>query len=231
MINFYKYISIIFLIILSIFSFLYYKQKKELSEFKEKTQVDRQNLFAEIDSLKNTFHVVQLPGDTIISIEYIEKATHDTLIDTAFVFLEDTNIIKVNFSGKWKKGDYAGFTRYFKSLGTGNHYIEISSDSVVYTSKIFFDENKILKNQIYGNGNLLNVSTQIDEEVYKKILKDEKTSLISNFKLIPSITIDKNYNIGLNAKIGYKQSDYGVFLFAGEGNIGIELNYEICYRK
>jgi hypothetical protein len=221
----------IFIICLIITSLVFYQIKNnELKELNKKYQIAEQNLLAQKDSSNETFYVTDTLYNKITEIKWKTKTVKDTIRDTAFVFLNDSNII-VKFANKYDSGDFFGFTKYDQRTKKGDYFLVINQDSVVYVSNIFIDENGILKNEISGN-NVVILNSVIDRKYFSKIMFAQEDDLkwYDGFKLIPSIEVDKDYNVNLKADFGYQINDFGVFLFVGNENIGLKLNYEISTK-
>lgn len=226
---------IVFLVVISgIFIYNKNKLEKKYDNVIIENKTQKQNLEAELDSSRKTFKVIKIPNDTIIKTKYITKTITQTITDTAFVNITDSNNIIVNFSDVWKYGKYSGFTKYNQTTKDATYQISIMRDSIVYISKIYFDEQtKLLKNELYANNELIsNVEGIIDENIYRRIItKEEKKSFIDNIIFNPIIEIDNSYNVNMFAKLGYYDNDIGGYLFIGKNSLGVGLTYNISYRS
>lgn len=121
----------------------------------------------------------------------------------------DSNSIIVVFKGKEGKISYKGKTTYFKLTGNSTYTIDISVDTTEILSRIFADENNIIKNEVYADGNLIiDAETKIDSSIYRLIYKsthetDESMGIFDRIKAV----LELNQRIIYDGKI-YKADEF-----------------------
>jgi hypothetical protein len=160
--------------------------KDDLKKEQNKVIVSNQNVIAlqdrlsqKTDSLKNlAVEVKKLNGDlTDIDKNYVLlRSKYVIALDSIKTLhkksdseVSDSTII-VKFYGNKHKIHYDGRTIFQKKDSSSTHDINIWQDPLKYTSELYVDDNRIIRNRVYADGlMILNEESILDSSVFLKL--------------------------------------------------------------
>jgi len=207
---------------------------KELQDSKDSLLVFNQNnkafedlLKQKADSLQNYAVFVANLKNKYKSLENkysILESEYNILIDSIEVlngiaqgFIKGEKVI-VEFKGKKSKAMYNGSTTFDLKTKDASHSLNLYFDPISIKSLIYLDNNDIIKNLIYADGQLITLAkTEIDSNIYLRIKKE-----------IENISNDNQYKPGFFDKLSIYINTYGIFnINTTEKEVNKIVNFEL----
>lgn len=135
--------------------------KSELNTINDKYK----NALQALNNWKGKYNLLASNYQILLDSLFISEVTEPQIT---------SDFIIIPFSGQYKKVTYNGKTIYNKVDSTAEYEISIIIDPINIESKIVLDEEKLIKNEIYADGVLIdNAVTRIDSALYLIIRKSQ----------------------------------------------------------
>jgi hypothetical protein len=211
-----------------LFIIVIYNSEEKFKQDKIDAQVKRQLDSALSDTTKQIVYVEKLVNDTIYKLKYKTKIVNDTIVKVVDIQQLDSNLYDIRASGKWKLGSYETSTIFRKdSLSKALHKIIIRVDSLVFLT-IIYKEDGLLKARLKCNNPNLSFDIAhniIDRSVYENIIDIQQNKWFNNIYIGANIEFTNKYEVKPKLKIGYNQNGLDSYIFGGNRELGIGVNY------
>jgi hypothetical protein len=224
-----KIVLALVIIIVAIYSINEDSKKNKID-----AQVKRQLDSALSDTTKQIVYVEKLVNDTIYKLKYKTKIVNDTIVKVVDIQQLDSNLYDIRTNGKWKLGSYETSTIFRKdSLSKASHKIIIRVDSLVFLT-IIYKEDGLLKARLKCNNPNLSFNIAhnvIDKSVYENIIDIQQNKWFNNIYVGANIEFTNKYEVKPKLKIGYNQNGLDSYIFGGNRELGIGVNYNYYLFK
>ena len=224
-----KIVLALVIIIVAIYSINEDSKKNKID-----AQVKRQLDSALSDTTKQIVYVEKLVNDTIYKLKYKTKIVNDTIVKVVDIQQLDSNLYDIRTNGKWKLGSYETSTIFRKdSLSKASHKIIIRVDSLVFLT-IIYKEDGLLKARLKCNNPNLSFNIAhnvIDKSVYENIIDIQQNKWFNNIYIGANIEFTNKYEVKPKLKIGYNQNGLDSYIFGGNRELGIGVNYNYYLFK
>jgi len=180
------------------------------------------------DTTKQFVYVEKLVNDTIYKLKYQTKIVNDTIVKVVDIKQLDSNLYDIRASGRWKLGTYETSTMFRKdSLNKASNKIVIRVDSLIFLTTIY-KEDGLLKARLKCNNPNLSFAIAhniIDKSVYENIIDIQRDKWYNNIYAGANIEFTNKYEVKPKLKIGYMQNGLDCYVFGGNREIGLGVNY------